>query len=262
MRPPCKTLDQERSLQSAHLESGISGLTDGLAKSFNVWQGHYALAAEPRVETIYATGACPDFVIEDSPNRHWLYWNPPFFSPHETANDGEGTMSKVIADTEPYVLTARAFQMLLRDAGKSPFDASQPVRPPARVPLRGSKRVGKLVFLLGNLERDLPADAAVPKSLRLRIPASMMHASGTEGHFRDVTGSGSAKTTPGTGRSHGQVQLSSRGQRVKVCGCSGSSRAFSPDRWCGCIRVRAPTGRNNEAQAKGLGFGVGEAIEP
>jgi hypothetical protein len=177
LQPPCKTLDQERSLQSAHLESAIPGLTNDLGKSFNVWQGHYALAAKPRVETIYATGACPDLVLEDSPNRHWLYWNPPFFSPHENANDGEGTMSAVIADTEPYVLTARAFQMLLRDAGKSPFDASQPVTVPYEIHY-WRRTDGKLVFLLGNLERDLPGDAAVPKSLRLRIPASMMQASG------------------------------------------------------------------------------------
>jgi len=51
-----------------------------------------------------------------------------------------------------------------------------------------------LVFLLGNLERDLPGDSALPKSLHLKIPGSMVRASGKKGRFRDVTGSGIVKT--------------------------------------------------------------------
>ena len=216
LRPPCNTLDQERSLQPAHLESAITGVTDGLAKSFNVWQGHYALTAKPRVETVYATGACPDLVLEDSPKQHWLYWNPPFFSPKENTNDGAATMSAVIADPEPYVLTARAFQMLLRDAGKSPFDASQPVTVPYEIHY-WRRTDGKLVFMLGNLERDLPGDAAVPKSLHLIIPASMMHVSAKEGHFRDVTGTGIVKTTQAPdGRWQVQLDVGVSGSGVWV----------------------------------------------
>jgi hypothetical protein len=205
LRPPCKTLDQERSLQSADLESAIPGVTDDLAKSFYVWQGHYALAAEPRVKTVYATGACPDLVFEDSPKHHWLYWNPPFFSPKENANNGAETMSAVIADTEPYVLTARAFHKLLQETGRSPFDASELTTDPYEIHY-WRRTDGKLVFLLGNLERDLPSDSALPKSLLLKIPGSMIGASGKEGWFRDVTGSGSVRTTQGPDGTW-QVQL-------------------------------------------------------
>ena len=194
LRPPCQTLDQERSVQSARLESAIPGLTDDLAKSFSVWQGHYALAVKPLEKTVYATGACPDLVFEDSPKRHWLYWNPPFFSPKENSNDGAETMSAVIAGTEPYVLAARAFQKLLQATGRSPVDASQLITDPYEVHY-WRRADGKLVFLLGNLERDLPGDSAIPKSLRLKIPASMIRASGKEGWFHEVTGSGIAKAT-------------------------------------------------------------------
>jgi hypothetical protein len=216
LRPPCKTLDQERSLQSAHLESAIAGLTDGLAKDFSVWQGHYALAAKPLEKTVYATGACPDLVFENSPERHWLYWNPPFFSPKENANDGSETMSAVIADPEPYVLAARAFRKLLQETGRSPVDPSQLIADAYEVHY-WRRADGKLVFLLGNLERDLPSDSATPKSLRLKIPGSMIRASGKAGWFRDVTGSGTARTMQEPDGSW-QVQLAvgARGSGVWV----------------------------------------------
>ena len=194
LRPPCKTLDQERSAQSAHLESAIPGVTDGLAEDFKLWQGHYALEAKPAAQTVYATGACPDLVLADSARSRWLYWNPPFFSPQEGSNDGTGIMSAVIADTEPYVLTARAFRDLLQETGRSPFDYSYPLTVPYEVHY-WRRANGKLVFLLGNLERDLPGDAAVPKSVHLRFPGTLMRASGNTGHFRNVVGSGIAAAT-------------------------------------------------------------------
>jgi len=145
---------------------------------------------------VYKAGSCPDLILDDGEGKHWLSWNPPYFSPDEYG--GQGTMDRLIASPEPYVLSARSFLELLADTRRSPFDSSQPVTLPLAVHYwEGS--TGELEFLVGNPERALPGDSEIPKTLDLTLPRDWLQSAGKQLNVTELTGGQVLSTSPGAG---------------------------------------------------------------
>lgn len=170
IQPPAKTLDQDRKLQEGSIETNVPGLTDDIPTRFQVWQGDYQRVKVPPGLVIYQTGSSPDLVLSEGSGKNWVYWNPPFFSPHEWPQPpSEDPLGGLIADSAPYVLASRAVIKLLHDTGRSPFDPAMPVEAPLTVHYWRTKD-GHLNFLLGNTARGLKGDSENIKILWLELP--------------------------------------------------------------------------------------------
>ena len=96
-------------------------------------------------------------------------------------------MDRLIASPEPYILAARSLLTLLADTGRSPFDATNPVTLPLTVHYWESAN-RELEFLAGNLERALPGDSEVPKTLALRLPKAWLQSPGAQLKVTELTG--------------------------------------------------------------------------
>jgi len=185
LHPPCKTISQERALEGAWLKSRGGQVTAGESPSFELWQGSYEQTTATSGKIVYKAGSCPDLILGDAEGKHWLFWNPPYFSPNEFG--GDGTMDRLIASPEPYVLAARSMLALLADTGRSPFDPAHPVTLPLAVHYwEGSN--GEIELLTGNLERSLPDDSEVPKTLALTLPREWLESAETQLKVTELTG--------------------------------------------------------------------------
>jgi hypothetical protein len=201
--PPCKTISQERELMGAWLKTRSQDITGGLSPSFELWQGEYQQSAAPRGRIVYKAGYCPDLIVDPGEGQHWLFWNPPYFSPHEFGD--HGTMDWLIPSPEPYILAARSFLKLMSDTGRSPFDRSNPVSVPLAVHY-WETAAGRFELLVGNLERALPGDSETPKSLILSLPRDWLQAAGNQLTASDLTSDQAFTAGRGAGGDW-QVQL-------------------------------------------------------
>lgn len=202
LSPPCQTLDYEPRLEKGWIPAQLPGITDGLPApmAFDLWQAFYVTAKKPAGQVVYQTGSCPDLMVGESAGRHWVWWNPPSFTP----NNG-GSLEKLIESPTPYILASRSLLQSLDDAGHSPFD-----------PAHRSRRLltfhwwlrddGKIEFLAGNLDRDLEGGLETPKTLWLDLPAALASGDKTRITIRELTGSESVAAIPDR-RGHWRADL-------------------------------------------------------
>jgi len=185
LAPPCKTISQERALRGAWLKTHQGQVAAGQSPSFELWQGSYEQVASISGTIVYKAGSCPDLILGEAEGKHWLFWNPPYFSPNEFG--GEGTMDRLIASPEPYLLAARSVLALLAVTGRSPFDPEQSVTVPLAVHYWEGGN-GDFELLAGNLERALPGDSEVPKTLAMALPEAWLQSAGTHLKVTELTG--------------------------------------------------------------------------
>jgi hypothetical protein len=193
LSPPCKTLDYESRLAKGWIPAQRPGITDGVPApmAFDLWQASYATAEKPAGQVIFQTGSCPDLMVGESAGRHWVWWNPPFFTPKNG-----GSLEKLIESPTPYILSSRALLKLLDDSGRSPFDLTN----------RSTRLLifhwwlrddGKVEFLAGNLDRDLEGGLETPKTLQFQLPDAFGSAMKAPMNFRELTGNGSVAARVG-----------------------------------------------------------------
>jgi len=192
LSPPCTTLDYESHSEKGEILSPLPGVTTGLPVpgAFGLWQSFYAFTGKPTGQVIYQTGSCPDLMIGESAGRHWVYWNPPSFSP------AGGPLERLIASPQPYIMASRSLQKMLDDADRSPFDPSSRVT--RLLIFHWWRRYdGKIEFLVGNLDRDIEGEVESPKTLALELPAAFAPGNKTQLTIRELTGDRSVAAYPG-----------------------------------------------------------------
>ncbi|MGD0733179.1 MAG: hypothetical protein ABR956_18085, partial [Terracidiphilus sp.] len=193
LSPPCKTLDYDSHLEKGEIMSALPGITtgQGVHGMFNLWQARYSISGKPSGQVIYETGSCPDLIVGESSEHHWVYWNPPFFSP------SGGPLERLIESPLPYILASRSLQRMLDDAQRSPFDPTHRVT--RLLAFHWWRRDdGKIEFLVGNLDRDLQGEVESPKELALELPAALAPESTTEVTIKELTGDGTITATKGS----------------------------------------------------------------